>query len=560
VKKTLLAILIFLGVGFQLVTVFRSGSSCLEGICFWGPNGHDGVWHLALINQIQQQIPPLNPVFAEETLRNYHWGYDLLAGLIAKILPISVLNLHFRVLPLIFSFLLGLLSFTLGVWLANSFWVGFWFAFLNYFANSLGWLITLIRNGSLGGESLFWAMQSISFLLNPPFALSVIILLFGFYLWRRWEKNLDLKKIFVLGIIFGSLLNIKAYASILFFLSLTTIICIDVSIHRYRRVKNLFRIWIVSLFVSGLIWLLWQRGGGWPFIFQPFWFIRTLFEARDRLFVPKLGQIWWVLADNWLTSPKFWLLAGGGILVFLVGNFNTRLLGLAREIISKRKRSDIEQMFWGIVLWGTVIPLFFIQKGTAWNTIQFLYYSLLFANWFLAQFLADLTKKRCWIRLLLVVIPLLPANYGNLKDYLGFPPPAIIPREEIEGLKFLGSQSGKVVLTFPYDRYKKLGLKAPLPLYLYETTAYVSAFSGKISFLEDEMNLEITGFPWQERRKEIEQFFITEDSIWSRGFLLNNKIDYIYLVDKQELPLEPEKLGIKMIFNQEKVRIYEVLK
>lgn len=558
-KKALLAILIFLGVAFQLITVFRSGSSCLGGICFWGPNGHDGVWHLGLINQFEHGVPPLAPTFAGERLKNYHWGYDFLVWLAHKISTISILDLHFRLFPLALSLFLGILSFKLAILIDGRFWTGFWFVLLNYFANSLGWLVTLIRDGSLGGESLFWAMQSISFLLNPPFALSVVVLFFGLYLWKRWENYLDLKRILVLGLIFGSLLNIKAYAAALFVVSLATLISFNLLKAKNKRVKDLFRLLMITGLVSGAIWFFWQRGGNWPFVFQPLWFVRGLFESYDRLYLPWLAKIWWLTQANWYFNPKFFLLVVIGLTLFVIGNFNTRLLGLLVGL-KRKEGQEMEQLFFSFVFWGTTIPLFFIQKGTAWNTIQFLYYALLFSNWFLARFLADLTKRRCWAKILLVTIPLLPANYGTLRDYFGFPPPAIIVNEEIEGLRFLSSQPGKIVLTFPYNQYRKLGRKTPLSLHLYESTAYVSAFSGKISFLEDEMNLEITGFPWRERREEIEQFFASQDSIWSRGFLLNNKIDYIYLVDGQQLPLASEKLGLKMIFENEKVRIYQVLK
>ena len=558
-KKIFLIVLLFGGIGAQLIPVFRSGTRCLEGICFWGPNGHDGVWHLALTNRIKQDgLPPLNPVFAGERLKNYHWGYNFFTALMAKILPLAVLDLHFRFLPFLFSFLLGSLSFILGVRLANDFWVGFWFAFLNYFASSLGWLVTLWRDGSLAGESLFWAMQSISFLLNPPFAFSVIILFFGFYLWQRWEKNLNLKKIIILGIIFGSLLNIKAYASVLLFLSLSLIIVLELVLNR-RINKNEILILLTTFLISILIWFNWQKQGDWPFVFQPLWFVRAMLESNDRFYWPQLARLWWLNQANWFWSPKFILIAILGIVLFLIGNFNSRLLGLL-FVFKKRKKNELEKIFLAIVFGGLILPLVFIQKGAAWNTIQFLYYSLLFANWFLARFLADLIRKKQIVKLLLIVLPLLPANYGSLRDYFGFPPPAIIPQEEVQGLTFLEAQPGKVVLTYPYDQSRKLGKQPPLPLYLYETTSYVAAFSKKISFLEDEMNLEITGFPWRKRKKEIEQFFTSKDLIWSRGFLLNNGIDYIYLVDDQLLPVEPEKLGLRLIFQQKKVRIYQVLK
>jgi len=549
-KKGLLVFLIIFGSLFQLSTVFRSGGHCQLGICFWGPNSHDGVWHLSLINQTLRHIPPRMPTFAGGVIKNYHWGYNLLAGLVSKTLPFSVADVHFRVLPFLFTLLLGYLSFKLGILITKSFWVGFWFVFLNYFAGSLGWLATLARNGVVGGESLFWSMQSSSFLLNPPYAMSVIFLLIGIILLKKWEKNLSYFKIILLGLIFGLLINIKAYSAVLFFLSLATSLLI---FRKTDREKGL--IGLVSLMISAVVWLLWQKQGKSPFIFEPLWFIRTMFEAQDRLFAPRLGQVWWALKDNWLVSPRFWILASGGIVIFLLGNFGTRLAGLV-----KFKKSFWDLFFTGFIFWGVLIPTVFVQKGTAWNTIQFLYYGLFFSNWFLAKLLASLTRREAKSLLVLsfLVLPILPTNWSVFKNYFTLKPSAYISQKELEGLELLSRKEDGFVLTYPYNPFAKKGKEPPLPLYLYETTAYVSAFSGKQVFLEDEMNLEITGFPWRERRAEAEKFFSSRDRVWARGFLLNNRIDYIYLVNDQRFSLEEGDLGVKMIFNNGQVRIYQV--
>ncbi len=556
VKKILLILLIVIGSSFQLLTVFKSGNQCQLGICFWGPNGHDGVWHLALINQAAKKIPPANPVFAGEVLKNYHWGYNFTAGWLAKILSLSVANVHFRVLPLIFSLLLGWLSFKLGILITGRFWVGFWFAFLNYFASSLGWVITLIRNGNLGGESLFWSMQSASFLLNPPYAMSVILLLLGLCLWKKRQGSLGLARTLFLGLLFGLLLNIKAYLGILFLLALLFSILLDFFVHR-RWDKEKVMIGVLSSVAMGVVWFFCQRGGGSPFVFEPLWFVRTMFEAQDRLFIPKLGKVWWILSSSWLTNPKFWILAAGGIFLFIAGNFGTRLLGLLRI-----RKNSWDWLFLGFIVSGVLIPLFFTQKGTAWNTIQFFYYSLFFSNWFLAKFLDSLTKKKLsnLIGLFFIILPLLLSNHEVFKTYLSPNPTAYIPKNELKALEFLNDQKDGVVLTFPYDPFGKDGITPPLPLYFYETTAYVAGFSGQQTFLEDEMNLEITGYPWKERRVEVEKFFSTTDKILARGLLLNNGIDYVYLANNQDFQIQEGDLGLKMIFDNGPVKIYRVLK
>ena len=160
---------------------------------------------------------------------------------------------------------------------------------------------------------------------------------------------------------------------------------------------------------------------------------------------------------------------------------------------------------------------------------------------------------------LLVLLLIIPGNIGSLRNYFGWPPPAAVFKEEKEALDFLKKEKQGVVLTFPYDKYQKDHYKkTPLPVYIYESTAYVSAFSLKQSFLADEVNLNISGYDWRERRDEVIKFFESEDKLWARGFLLNNQIAYIYLVEDQKINLSEEDLGVSLIFNNQKVKIYQV--
>jgi hypothetical protein len=97
-------------------------------------------------------------------------------------------------------------------------------------------------------------------------------------------------------------------------------------------------------------------------------------------------------------------------------------------------------------------------------------------------------------------------------------------------------------------------------MYSYETTAYVSALSDKTTYLEDEMNLEITGYDYKKRHQESINFFSSKSNFEARGFLLNNKIDYIYLVNDQKLPFQYKDLGLEEIFNNGHNSIFKVLK
>jgi hypothetical protein len=151
-------------------------------------------------------------------------------------------------------------------------------------------------------------------------------------------------------------------------------------------------------------------------------------------------------------------------------------------------------------------------------------------------------------------------SVGTLKDYFGSPSPAILPASELAALKYLSGQPGNTVFTVPYDPYKKAGLSTPIPLRFYETTAYVSAYSGKQTYLTDTMNAEILGLPISERLTQSIDFLNSTSRFAARGFLLNNQIDYIYLTPEQSLSFSPSDLEITEIYSHEGIRIYQVQK
>jgi len=153
-------LLITIGTIIWSATMIKSGLVYDFGMGFWGPNGHDGVWHLAIIEGLSRGTFEM-PIFVGEKIQNYHLGFDLLVASLHVLTRIPTVNLYFQILPPIMAFLTGYLVFKLTT---NN-----WSVFFTYFGGSLGWVLGK-------GESTFWSQQAISTLLNPPYALSLILL------------------------------------------------------------------------------------------------------------------------------------------------------------------------------------------------------------------------------------------------------------------------------------------------------------------------------------------------------------------------------------------------
>ena len=550
-------VIIVLSTIFFGLTMFRSGLKYQYGLGFWGPNGHDAIWHLSLINQLKQQIPPKNPIYSGTLLSNYHWGFDFLVAIISNLTKLNTSLLYFQILPIIFSLLIGFLSFNLAFLITKNKFTSIFFVLLNYFTGSFGWIYTFIVNHQIGGESLFWSMQSVSTLLNPPFALSLIIILFGLNLWFKHHDSKSIKWAVLVGLIFALLSGVKVYSGILIGLALSFYWLFNAINSKKLFGFNFIICLTMGLFSLLILYFLGVLNGGQLLEFKPFWFTHSMIESLDKFYLPKLASFRYN-QTNFVISI---ILEIGLIFIFLIGNIGTRFLGFF-TIVSKKIQKDFNHfdlLTIFILVFSFLIPLFFIQKGTAWNTIQFFYYFLFFINFYFAQFLSNIWLKHQILVLFLILISFI-TSFGTLKDYFGNPSPSSLPNSEIEALNFLKNQNNGFVLTYPYDKYKKNNIKTPIPLYAYETTAYVSAFSNKQTFLEDEMNLDITGFDWKSRLTDEEKFFTTSDKFFARGFLINNNIDYIYLVADQNLSLSVLDLQITEIFNNGQVRIYKVQK
>jgi len=553
-KRIVLIVVFLFCFFFQILPVIRSGLLYNYGMGFWGSNGHDAVWHLSLINHIKNPFKINLAIFSGQTLQNYHPFFDVLITYLSKLTRISTTYWYFQIFPIISTFLLLLTSFKIGKKLTKKFYGGILLLFLNSFANSFGFLISLIKSGQIGGESLFWSMQSPSNQLNPPFTLSLLFINFLLLLILDKENKIKFENIWILLILIITPIT-KAYGGVVVY----SIFALYSLFSLIKKNKKPFILFLLSLPLSYLVFSIYNSSSASLFIFKPFWFVNSLIESPDRLFIPYLANMRYALEASGQIGPRLIVLYLFLIGTFYLGNFSWRMLGL---LSLKKFKNNLKYPLFLTILITALIPLFFIQKGTRWNTIQFLYYSLFLSNIFLTFFLINLRKKKLKkILLILIISTTLLASYESLQRYLSNPAPTTISHQELEAITFLKEQPKSLVLTYPYDPYKKKTIKkSPLPIAYYETTAYISAFSHQNVFLEDQMNLDIIGLDWKSRRKQVHEFFDSQDKHFARGFLVNNQIDYIYLFQDQSFQLDPEDLQIDLIFKNDQVSLYQVRK
>ena len=103
-------LLIIIGTITWSLTMVRSGWLYSYGMGFWGANGHDAIWHIALAESLSRGSLQM-PVFAGFGIQNYHIGFDLILAALHRITFIPVVNLYFQIIPPIMAILIGLLTY-----------------------------------------------------------------------------------------------------------------------------------------------------------------------------------------------------------------------------------------------------------------------------------------------------------------------------------------------------------------------------------------------------------------------------------------------------------------
>lgn len=558
--------LILLGTITWSATMIKSGLRYSFGMGFWGPNGHDGVWHIAVIKSLARGTWGM-PVFSGELFRNYHLGYDLLLAWIHKLTFIPVETIYFQIMPPLLALFTGILVYTFVFGWRGSRLQAFWATFFVYFGGSLGWIVTLIRTGSVDGESLFWSQQSISTLINPPFAFSIVLIFAGLIILQKGLKSNNKRHLTLVSFIFGILIQIKVYAGIL---ALGGLFVAGIWRMAKREGITLMRVFSGAAIISTLLFFPLMGDAGKTVVFKPFWFLETMMRFPDRFNWSRFGEamVNYRLAGNLIKGSTAYVVA---FLIFVAGNFWTRLIStpwLVRKVRNLPKANYLDIFFMSVIIGGIVTPIIFVQKGTPWNTIQFMYYSLMFSGILAGIALGELLERKSFsarpglagMLIVFVVVLTIPTTIGTLQHYLPARPPAKLSYQELEALKFLAKQPEGVVLTYPFDKDSADAAinNPPRPLYLYESTAYVSAFSDKPIYLEDEVNLEITGFDWKARREKVEKFFSADINDEAKSFVAENNISYIYLI-RDQIPTKGTYQGnLEEIFVNDEVSIFRV--
>lgn len=517
----------------HMLIIIPSGSYyCFQNKCglfFWGTHGHDGIWHIALVNSAFDSIPFLIPTYSGAFLSGYNMLLDYIIFLVSKI-GINPFFTYFKILPLIWFFAFLYIAITFARKIKNSYIFTLFFLFFIFFGSSFGYLITLFNSGVIWGSGKLFSMQAIQTLTNLHFAYSLIFLLVILLLIMR--KSINTKIIFILSITVFIQFGLKFYAGIISCF-LVGLFCLNLFLKKKHKL-GFYQLITLILFVLLSIFVFYDPisslQSGSIFILKPFAIVHPVIEDPSLFYLKNITNARYYLYEQNKFSPRLIAIESFSVLLFLFFNFGTRILGFIYLVFKsiKKKTEEVEVYVFLTILFAVFLTIFFIQKGEWWNTIQFLYYALFLSSIFISEFLYELVKKKKIVGIVItiaIIIATIPANIDVLESLVRFPSHYYISKDEINILNKLKDQPQGIVLTQLYDTkadYNESTL--PGSFSLYGDTSYVSAFSGKQVYLSDLGVLRIIGIDYEDRLKKIE----------SGDCQVIEEIKYVYYIKKQK--------------------------
>lgn len=533
-----------------------------ESMRFVGINQSDSFWHLSLINELKNNFPPDNPGFAGVPLRGYHFFFNLLLAQISNSFSISSLSLYFHFFPLLFSFLWGL-----GVYVFMLRWVGskqlsLLAVFLTFFGGSFSFILRLFGHpASL--DDAFGITQPATSLVNPPFSISIILLIALLFSLLQYFKSKNKGWFFPLAILAGSSLMFKVYVGIIIFSGLGVLTLAEVIKKRFAFILVLLGALLILFGTYGVF-----KDPTSKIYFDPLWSPNRVMEAN----LP-----WYGFAEKYDTYTKQGVIKGFveiefiALIVFIIGSLGTRIFGLIYFLPlflkKKIKISSFDIVLWTMTLTSILIPLFFIQSGKVFEMIQMTWYFLFLTSIVASAGLYKLAEHLRFNKIIILffIILTLPSAYEKINFYLTSSGENL-SKEYIESTKFLKSQGNydSTVLELP-STSTYIGMnttKEDVNSWFGGSTPKLLALSNKRGYINNEF-INFLGVDYSSRLGIVVSIIKYEnDPDYIKYFsdikdtLKNNKISYIYS-PKPLLRLEKTNI-IQRVFTNRTAFIYKV--
>ncbi|MDD2823000.1 MAG: hypothetical protein PHQ59_02850 [Candidatus Daviesbacteria bacterium] len=530
---------VILTLSFILIgTVLLNSKLIFEGFDKYGgfllsKGNIDALWHIALQESLKISVPPQSPLYSGQILTGYHYLNDIYWVWFSKILGISTINLCIFWAPLFISSLFVATTLLVMIKIFKDKKNAFIASGVVVFTSSLSFIAPLFFPNAGFHQSVFWLDQPTYYIFNQQLTLSIAVINLIIFLFLSSLK----KWWWVIGLLVGSLAGVKVYGLLIIFPAISII---GFYLWQKQRDWNYFGMILLSVLISIFIVLIEGPSNGFPFYFDPGLLVKSMFDDPLRLNYPawEINRLALVEQHNWIKLFYQW---SKGVVIFLIGNFNLKILALIfLPALLKNKSLSKDNKI--ILLLSSVVILLSLssglllsQKAVTWNVVQFLVYAQLPLVVILVFSVITFFSKRNQIIIFLVIFLVgVPSSfhpikyYSNINSYIYYPPELIQVLQEVKAL--------------PSDAQIIVGER-------YYINSFVPAFSAHGVYLADINVLELLlPFSAKERieyvkkleNREIEcklNQYLLSDKNYKSNNLSNNNFQFIVIYKRNNITL-----------------------
>jgi hypothetical protein len=546
-STVLLIFLLSLGVLAQLTITWFAGIQFKDGVYYCCGDTRDNILHIAYVNQIVHNFPPIEPGLQGVTVKNYHyWGHITVAELV-RVFHLPLVNTTMQYIPLLLSILYGCLGITFGRLLKLKQSFTLWLIFFLYFAGDSVYLTIFVLQKTLNFHTSIIAPAT-NFLVNYPMAFSLIVFLGGLNIFAVWSKERKTYIAILVALILGSVIGFKVNTAI-------ASLCGLLVTAGYLCLKKNFQLVIPSILavlLSLIIYAPVNLGTGGLF-YSGFWRVENwVVQPIFNLSRYELAREVYRGHNNWPVALLYDLL----FTLFYFLSFGTILIGFIQLKKSVRVfPREIHIFLISGIFICSIIGLFFLQNPGGANSIFFLITAYIIASFYAAltcSYWLNIKKSRLYIILAISIIMLtipesmqsVVRNIVSIKNHIGY----VINNEELRAFDYIQSETPKnsIVLVEP-----NTGLNYEAP--------YVGVYTDRPMFLSNVGNELIThGIPFAPQALSVNIIFSSTDGAKVRNELIKNRIKYIYMGSNKNLAFDNVSNILDLVFSNNTIKIYEV--
>lgn len=526
-----------------------------------GINQSDSLWHLSLINELQNNFPPGNPGFAGVPLKGYHFFFNMILARLTNEFGYSSLSVYYHFFPFLISFLWGLGVYSLMMKWKNDKVISYLAVFLTFFGGSFSFLLRLTGHPTASLDDAFGITQPATSLVNPPLSISIVLLIAFLFSLLNYFQSKNKLWLIPLALIAGSSVMFKIYVGIIIFSAL-----IFISVIEILRKNFVFPLVMIGAAVITLLTYGPFSDPTSKIFFDPLWSPNRMMEAN----LP-----WFNFSEKYSTYLREGVIHRLveiefiALVTFIIGSLGTRVIGFIYFIPSLIRRKISISVFDLTVIWmalvSIVIPLLFIQSGKVFEMIQMTWYFLFLTSIVSSIGLYQIAKKVKFSKILIIIFLLLtlPSAYDKLSFYL-LSKGETIPREYIQAAGFLKKQGNynSTVLELPSST-TYIGInttKEDVNSWFGGSTPKLLALSDKRGYVNNEF-INFLGVDYASRLKLIVSMFRHENSsdfLQYYSVISDNLKNVSYIYSPRPL-LRLEKTNIiQRVFQNSAAFIYKV--